>query len=246
MRWFAVLAVVLAVLVWPGGRDWRRSTAGVSWSSSWLQRSAVTRLWGLTRRRRGRDPGGPLGEVAACAAALVPSLEAGLTPAQALAITSESLDSSPVLRNALSQLREAALLGEPLGPQWLRLTGPAASRKQLRQLSFIARSWDLSEALGAPLAPAVATGAAVLREQDQAQRRLTAAAAGPRASMWLLTLLPLVGPLVGFVFGMSPVELYAGSMAAAASLTLGVLLELLGWGWSRRLLQRAMVPEEIE
>ena len=69
-------------------------------------------------------------------------------------------------------------------------------------------------------------------------------AAGPRASMWLLTLLPLTGPLVAVVLGLPVVEVYGSATAGAAALV-GLCLTGSGWLWSRRLLGRALRPAVV-
>ena len=70
----------------------------------------------------------------------------------------------------------------------------------------MAGAWSLSEDLGVALAPSMATSAKVLRARVQARRRLDASTAGARATMHLLTLLPLAGLLAGFAFGLTPWE----------------------------------------
>ena len=69
-------------------------------------------------------------------------------------------------------------------------------------------------------------------------------AAGPRASMWLLTLLPLAGPGVVVVLGLPVTEVYGTGGAGAAGL-LGLGLTASGWLWSRRLLSRALRPAVV-
>ncbi|XVX20876.1 type II secretion system F family protein [Actinomycetota bacterium] len=230
----AVAAVLLAVAValWPGRASAlpQRPRPGTE-----ARTSIVTRVRALLRSRRGAAADIGVGEIADLAEALAPCLAAGLPPAQALAIASESAPAS--LAPLVGRLEVAAARGEPLGPEWR--SEPATHS------GLIGRAWTLSERLGSPLAGAVATAAAVLRAQEADSRRVAAAASGPRASMWLLTLLPAVGPGVGWLLGLSPQELYGSSAAAPACLAAGVGLTVVGWWWSRRLLRRALEPEEV-
>ncbi|QIM22798.1 hypothetical protein G7075_19400 [Phycicoccus sp. HDW14] len=59
--------------------------------------------------------------------------------------------------------------------------------------------------------------------------------------MRLLTLLPLGGPLVGVLLGLSPTTLY-GSAPARAAAGVGLVLTASGWWWSRSLVRRALRP----
>jgi hypothetical protein len=58
--------------------------------------------------------------------------------------------------------------------------------------------------------------------------------------MVVLVLLPCSAPLVGLAVGLSPAELYLSSPAATFSGLLGLLLVVLGWWWSHRILARAL------
>jgi tight adherence protein B len=107
-------------------------------------------------------------------------------------------------------------------------------------LELVGRAWLLTERTGAPLADALEVAEGVLRGRIRARARLDSAAAGPRASMVVLVLLPCSAPLVGLVFGLSPAELYLSSPAATFSGLLGLLLVVLGWWWSHRILARAL------
>jgi len=111
-------------------------------------------------------------------------------------------------------------------------------------LRFLAASWQLADEFGVAAAPAARTAAGVLRERATADERRAALAAGPRASMWLLTLLPLSGPVVSVLLGLPVDEVYGGAVAWASA-TSGLLLTGAGWLWSRRLLRRAVRPARV-
>ncbi|MBT9257777.1 hypothetical protein KMZ30_19595 [Phycicoccus sp. KQZ13P-1] len=108
-------------------------------------------------------------------------------------------------------------------------------------LRLLARAWSLSEGTGAGAAHTTAAAAASLRARSTARDLRDATLAGPRASMRVLTALPLVGPAVGLALGLSPAVLYA-TPAARLSAGVGALLTLAGWAWARRLVGAAGRP----
>jgi tight adherence protein B len=140
-----------------------------------------------------------------------------------------------VLGPLVDDLSEAAARGDPLAGVWLW----QAQAHRSPDLAFVGRAWGLSELTGAPLADALACGEQVLRARSRGRERLAAAAAGPRASMAVLCLLPASGPVVGMLVGVDPATLYFSSPVATASLVLGIGLGLGAWLWSRRILRGA-------
>lgn len=242
----ALVAAALAcaaVAVWPRrggavlpprshGSLARRVGSGVAGRSRWA-------VW---RRPAGRPRPPRDGDVAEAAELLVPALQAGATPARALRVTVNALGPRHPMHARLRRLADAAAAGLPVSALWLEGEGGRAAPPGA---ALIGRVWDLSEETGSPLAPAVSTAAKVLRHQESARRRLAAAAAGPRASMTLLALLPLSGPVVGAAVGIPPEELYLRSPATQVSLLVGLVLGVTGWCWSRAILHRALLPEEV-
>jgi tight adherence protein B len=116
-----------------------------------------------------------------------------------------------------------------LGPLW-RLAADSAGSAELM---LLAQAWSLSEDLGAPLAHAVRTTAGLLEARLAHERRLAAAVAGARATVNLLTVLPLAGPLLALVLGIGPGELFGGSQLTQGSLALGLCLAGIGRVWVR-------------
>lgn len=169
-------------------------------------------------------------------AALAAPLRAGVPPAVAVAAAAPTLGGGDdALRPLLLDLSSTAARGAPVAEVW----GRHARLQASPDLSFIGQAWALSELTGAPLADALACAEQVLRARARGRERLSAAAAGPRASMAVLCLLPASGPVVGTVMGVDPVTLYFASPVATGSLVLGVVLGLGAWGWSRRILRAA-------
>ncbi|MBK6954398.1 MAG: hypothetical protein IPH27_02485 [Actinomycetales bacterium] len=108
--------------------------------------------------------------------------------------------------------------------------GPAAA--------VISQARELSQSAGVPLADSWEAAAGLLREHEAVRRRVAVALAGPRATMRILTLLPLAGPLVGAVFAVDPWRMYAGSPIAIGCLGLGLALLGIGRWWCSLLIRR--------
>jgi tight adherence protein B len=105
----------------------------------------------------------------------------------------------------------------------------------------VAAAWGLSETTGCPLAEAVERAAAQLRSALATRRKVRAAVAGPQATVTVLTVLPLTGPLFGLACGVPPGELY-GNAIGLSCLGAGVVLIIFGREWCRRLVRQAERP----
>ncbi len=243
--------LLLAVLAWPrrspGQPAWppdrpHRGRADSTGRLSGPQGSQARR--GLLRSRRlplaRHGPrGARAGQVLDVLDALGPALEAGL-PAGAAVRCLHECATDPRSVELLGRLARAADAGEPLSAVW----GAQARSLRSCELDLVAQAWALSERLGAPLAEAVALSADLLRKRMARQRRVAIALSGPRASMTVLTLLPLAGPGVGLLIGVPPTELYAGA-AAKASLAAGLLAMGGGRWWCAALVRGLAVPRSV-
>jgi len=208
------LLAAVGVLLWPQRFSRRRlavlpgSVHPVLGSGS-LPGSA----WAQARHWR---PGGRVAQVStadllALLEAIVPALEAGMTPASALRIAADA--------------RSAPDNPDPLGA-----LGSA-------ELLLLAHAWSLTEDMGAPLAQAVRTTAGLLEARIAHERRLAAAVAGAKATVNLLTVLPIGGPLMALVLGIGPGELFGSSRLTQGSLVLGLCLAGMGRWWVRRMVR---------
>jgi tight adherence protein B len=229
-----VLLATAALLLWPA-----RMSGHLVWAQ--CQPPAPrnderfidgSRSWSSLRPRRTTSDGADLLRVVE---AVLPALEAGLTPSAALALAAEvtpggERSATTVLVSRLAGLSAAGL---PIGPFWAQ----AAAVEQSPELTLLAQAWSLTEELGAPLAEAVRTTAGLLRARIEAERRAAGAVAGARATMNVLTALPLGGPLVALALGVHPRELYAGSPVTALCLVAGGVLVLGGRWWVARMVQ---------
>lgn len=198
-------------------------------------RSLRPRL-GVARRRPAEAGSG----TAELAEALVPCLAAGLPPASALRIAAWAIAPGSTAAAGARAAAEDAARGLPVGKR----LHEAAVQARDDDLDHLARAWQLSESLGAPLGDAVATSARAVRERQAVSRKLGAATAGAHASMGVLALLPVVGPLAGLLLGVSPVQLFA-SRVSAVSAVLGMALAASGWAWARALVRRAARPRSL-
>ncbi len=187
---------------------------------------------------------------------MAPALAMGLPPSRALVLAAgasttgdESDSASSTSRRGFSSRKDvsdlerlagaltaAAERGAPLAPVW----HDWGRQTRSREISFVASAWALSERHGAPLAVAVERAAAGLREARARQRKVAVAVAGPRATVTVLTVLPLTGPLFGLACGVDPVTLYIGSPVGPACAVAGVGLIVVGRLWCRRMIRRAV------
>ncbi|WP_056760171.1 hypothetical protein [Terrabacter sp. Root181] len=135
-------------------------------------------------------------------------------------------------------LLEATDRAEPTSPVWAQWAARSASQ----ELALVAAAWRLSESTGAPLASAVDRAVRGLLDARARRGKVAVAVAGPRATVTVLTLLPLTGPLFGLACGIDPATLYLGSPVATVSVLLGLLLVSVGRVWCTRMVRRAVRP----
>ena len=77
-----------------------------------------------------------------------------------------------------------------------------------RDLALLVAAWRLAEEVGAAASAVTASAAASVRERRAAADRTAVVVAGPRASMLLLSALPLAGPAAALLIGLPPGRLY--------------------------------------
>ena len=237
-----VVAMLMAggVLLWPDRRGRRLDaillpvpphSALVSGSLAGPARDSGRR-WRQGRPAAGVSPQDLLGLLDA----IVPALEAGMAPASALRTVADTRCGSgrPDPLTALTRdLSAAATGGARLGPLWRA----AAEAEGSAELLLLAQAWSLTEDMGVPLAQAVRTTTGLLEARVAHERRLAAAVAGAKATVNLLTVLPIGGPLLALVLGIGPGELFGSSRLTQASLVLGLTLAAIGRFWVRRMVR---------
>lgn len=199
----------------------------------------TSRMPRLTSRRglRGRPSSRPADVILADVAdAVAAGLRAGLPPATSVALARGAVDDGSAWFEVLDDLTRGGPVKAGAGS-----ATPGGSGAAL-DAGFLAGAWHLADELGAPLASALGLVAERARARALTTARVRSATAGARASMSVLMLLPLSGPLVGMVFGVDPWHLYFGSGAATVSAVIGVALAVAGVVWSRRLVAAAVRP----
>jgi tight adherence protein B len=177
--------------------------------------------------------------VADLAEVVAVGLDAGLDLAGAVLAATRSPSVALRAPWLTPRVEEALASGRPVS-SCLDPPGPCAGDVR-RDLDLLVAAWRLAEDAGAPSSAVTSAAASAVRERRASRERAEVAVAGPRTSMWLLTALPLVGPVGGFLVGFGPDRLYA-STASRAAATVGVLLTVTGWLWARAVLARAARP----
>lgn len=239
MNLVVALLVAVAVMLCPDrfGQRWETILLPVSSSSARVPRSVAGSAKDRVRRwRPGHIVGVSPQDLLGLLDAIAPALEAGMAPAAALRIAADARsDSGPpdVLTALARDMSSAAADGARLGPLWHSAAGSAGSP----ELLLMAQAWSLTEDMGAPLARAVRTTAGLLEARIAHERRLAAAVAGAKATVNLLSVLPIGGPLMALVLGIGPVELFGGSPLTQGSLVLGLALDGVGRLWVRRMVR---------
>lgn len=227
---WALAVGVVAVWCWPlpGGRPPRsRATA-----------PPLRRAWSVLARRREADPSSEV--FVALLRGIAPAVHAGVPPPIAVAAAASvaaRATGDVQLRSDLAQLEGAARSGAPLGPCWLGL----ALRYPHAGLGPVARAWSLSDRVGCGLSEAVGAAVRMATEQADHRRQIASATAGPRATMQVLTLLPILGVGISTVVGVNPLQLYSSGVGRTA-LGLGLLLLWVGRRIIAGMIRRSCAP----
>ncbi|WP_131103483.1 type II secretion system F family protein [Ornithinimicrobium sufpigmenti] len=171
---------------------------------------------------------------------LAAALEAGLPVPQAVTLAVTQVDRGSDRQDDAhagewDELARAAREGQALGQAWHRL----ARRTGSPTLHSVARAWRVATLTGAPLAGAIRVSAHASRERRRLERAVQVTTAGARATVTVLTLLPLAGVGLAAVLGVSPASLYSHPVALTGA-GAGVALIIIGQAWSRRLVGRVL------
>lgn len=156
----------------------------------------------------------------------------------------------PASLASLAAARAAARCGAPVGEAIRRAAaggltgrGPArgvgsGAREQGAWLQ-LAACFDVAEASGCALADVLTRFAAQLDAADDAEAARETALAGPRATVRLLSWLPVLGLGVGTLLGVDPLKILLGTSEGLAALAAGAFLTTAGRIWSNRLVRSA-------
>ena len=121
------------------------------------------------------------------------------------------------------------------------VVGIREDARSVPALRGLAAVWQVGEESGAGLARATAALVHGLRESEETRRTLESQMAGPRASARMLSLLPVIGLLMGMLLGGNPLEWLLGSTPGRMCLVGGVALNVAGVAWMSRIAVRARV-----
>lgn len=111
--------------------------------------------------------------------------------------------------------------------------------RESRIWSELAACFDIAEASGCPLADVLSRFAAQLEVEDDADAARQTALAGPKATVSLLTWLPLMGLGLGIALGVDPLAILLGTPLGLAALAAGLALTVAGRVWSAKLVSVA-------
>ncbi|MEO5779064.1 MULTISPECIES: hypothetical protein [Arthrobacter] len=150
----------------------------------------------------------------------------------------------------LTAARAAALRGSSVAeairtcvPAGTGMTGQAGradpSRRNGRAWGELAACFDVAEVSGCPLADVLTRFAAQLEAENDAEAARQTALAGPKATVRLLTWLPVIGLGLGTLLGVDPVKSMLGTPPGVAALAAGLALATAGRIWSSRLVRAA-------
>lgn len=214
----------------------RRSPSGVAMHSAARESSAPG-----PRKPRKLDPH----DIPLFVYQLTGLLQAGRSPLQLWEDTLEVHREIPnsgfavLAQPVLQAAHQAAVLGLSV-PDVLRSAASRQKEPAARTLwQDLAACLEVSEHSGAPLAAVLARYAAQRESQLDSDAARDTALAGPKATVRLLSWLPLFGLGLGYLIGVDPLAVLLGSPAGIAALVAGVLLMIAGKIWSSKLVHVA-------
>jgi tight adherence protein B len=215
----AALACAVAGVLLVGGFVLAGAAAAVAWAGSLLVRDGVARKQASDR---GRD-------LRLGLRVLIGELEAGARPAAALAAAGEA---APHYAPVFGEAALAAADSADAGAVFL-------ARPETRPIGL---AWQLGADTGTALAAVLDRVAVDLQAAQDHRHTVDTVLAGPRASALLLAGLPLVGIALGAAMGARPLSVLTGTTGGQLLCLVGVLLDVAGLLWMRRLLRRAERP----
>ncbi len=115
---------------------------------------------------------------------------------------------------------------------------PAALRERASAdplLLSLAAVWQVSEGSGAAMAAALDRLVASTTQADRLRAEIAAQLAGPRGTVRVLAVLPLVGVGMGMLMGADPIGFLLGGPIGWACLGIAVLLDTAGLLWMRQM-----------
>ena len=157
---------------------------------------------------------------------------------------------APASLAVLAAARAAARCGAPVGEAIRRAAGGgsigsgtaqgvADGGREQGAWFQLAACFEVAEASGCALADVLTRFAAQLDAAEDAEAARETALAGPRATVRLLSWLPVLGLGIGTLLGVDPLNILLGTPSGLAALAAGVVLAATGRMWSNRLVRSA-------
>lgn len=115
-----------------------------------------------------------------------------------------------------------------------------AANYNISSLANCANLLDLSSQTGSSVNEALAQVANKLIARRNQEQLIATELASTKATVYLLAGLPIIGAGMGLMLGSKSISWLLGSSAGRVCLVLGIGLELVGWFWIKRLLNRAL------
>lgn len=119
----------------------------------------------------------------------------------------------------------------------------SALRKDATQHNFLvncANLLEISSNSGSSINGALTQIAQTLINRKKQEQLISTELASTKATVFVLAGLPIMGLGMGLILGADPISWLLGSMAGRVCLVIGLGLEVVGWLWIKRLLNRAL------
>ncbi|TQS92905.1 hypothetical protein EU811_08500 [Arthrobacter sp. TS-15] len=117
---------------------------------------------------------------------------------------------------------------------------PQRGSSERRVWMELAACLDIAETSGCPLADLLTRFAAQLEAEEDSEAARQTALAGPKATVRLLSWLPVFGLGLGVALGVDPVGILLNNFLGVATFAVGLLLTAAGRVWSSRLVASAI------
>jgi tight adherence protein B len=111
---------------------------------------------------------------------------------------------------------------------------------KVASLASCANLLELSSQSGSSIHEALTHVADKLMMRRNQEQLIATELASTKATVFVLAGLPIIGAGMGLMLGSDSISWLLGSTAGRVCLALGIALELLGWLWIKRLLNRAL------
>ncbi|MFJ6538492.1 type II secretion system F family protein [Paenarthrobacter sp. NPDC091711] len=116
---------------------------------------------------------------------------------------------------------------------------PRRGSSERRVWTELAACLDIAETSGCPLADLLTRFAAQLEAEEDSEAARQTALAGPKATVRLLSWLPVFGLGLGMALGVDPLGILLNNFLGVATFAVGLLLTAAGRVWSSRLVASA-------